>query len=148
MPTSPSSPFVPPEDAPFRNQPATPRLAGSPPLGPVGGLAAHLRESPPLLHPGSGVADLMRAVLEDALSCCKPGAGSTTQTRRLAHETQAWFHSEDERGPFAFVNVCRALGLDPASVRRTLQPGHGQAPLRPYRKTRKVASRRQPLSVA
>src|SRR5260221_9877416 len=72
---------------------------------------------PSLVHPRSGVAELMRAVLADALDCLHLGAGSTTRTRRLAHEAQAWVHSNDERWPFAFVNVCCALGLDPAAVR-------------------------------
>jgi hypothetical protein len=63
----------------------------------------------------------MRAVLADALFCYH------TQNRSLVREAAAWFSSEDDRWPFAFVNVCRALGLDPASVRRALRQGSNRA---------------------
>ena len=69
----------------------------------------------------------MRAVLEDARSCYQLGIGNRTRTHRLALEADAWFSSEDERWPFAFVNVCRALGLDPAAIRRALRDSSDRA---------------------
>ena len=85
------------------------------------------------VHPRSGAADLLRAVLEDALYCVRiPG---------LAQEAAAWFFSEDERWPFAFVNVCGALGLDPAAVRRTLPRTDRQSAEAKRRAKRGVAHR-------
>ncbi len=111
-------------------------------------LSAPFLGPPSLLHPRSGITELMRAVLEDAIYCFNLEAEKTTRTRRLVREAQAWFSSDDERWPFAFVNVCRALGLDPASVRRTLRRGHDQATSAPPRKKRMEASRRRPLHCA
>jgi hypothetical protein len=97
-----------------------------------------------LLHPGSGVSELMRAVLADAIYCFHLGRGRR-QTRRLAQEAQAWFSSEDERWPFSFVNVCCALGLDPASVRRSLRRANEQPTTEAPKKKRIMAARRRPL---
>lgn len=111
-------------------------------------LSAHFHDSPASLHPHSGVAELMRAVLEDAIYCFRLGAGKTVRARRLAQEAQAWFDSDNERWPFAFVNVCRALGLDPASVRRMLRQSNDQTTVTPLRKKRIEAARRRPLRCA
>jgi hypothetical protein len=127
MHTAPSTTSVLPEVSSPSDQQAAQRPAGRPPRGAAAVWSAPCPEPLPLLHPRSGVAELMRAVLADALYCYHLGAGSVTRTRRLAHEARAWFHSEDERGPFAFVNVCRALGLDPAAIRRRLHHGNDQA---------------------
>jgi len=65
---------------------------------------------------------LMLAVLTDAIECYLQRwcAMQGQRSQRLAQEAQAWLFSDDERWPFAFVNVCAALGLDPAYVRRGL----------------------------
>jgi len=68
-----------------------------------------------------GEAALMRAVLEDALHCvAKQFSHRGRRSQRLAREAEAWFFAEDEHWPFAFVNICAVLGLDPAYVRRGL----------------------------
>ena len=90
----------------------------------------------------------MLAVLEDALYCYRLGTGSTTRIQRLAYEADAWFSSEDERWPFAFLNVCRALGLDPAEIRRALRHNDDPAPLETATKPRRVVYQQRPLSVA
>jgi len=68
---------------------------------------------------GEGV--LMRAVLEDALQCvAKKFSYRGRRPQRLAREAEAWFFADDEHWPFAFVNICAVLGLDPGYVRRGL----------------------------
>jgi len=62
---------------------------------------------------------LMAAVLEDAmrelLRPVQPWIGSAWRQRA---ELQAWFESDDLAWPFSFLNVCEALDLDPARLRR------------------------------
>ena len=64
---------------------------------------------------------LMLAVLEDAVTCLiKYASASSGRSKRLFDETQAWILLEDEDWLFSFRNVCSALGMDPAYVRRGL----------------------------
>ena len=68
-----------------------------------------------------GAVALMRAVLEDALRCvAKQFSHRGRRPQRLAREAEAWFFANDEHWPFAFVNICAVLGLDPEYVRRGL----------------------------
>jgi hypothetical protein len=68
-----------------------------------------------------GAVALMRAVLEDALQCvAKQFSHRGRRPQRLAREAEAWFFADDEHWPFAFVNICAVLGLDPEYVRRGL----------------------------
>ena len=68
-----------------------------------------------------GEVALMRAVLEDALHCvAKQFSHRGRRPQRLAREAEAWFFADDEHWPFAFVNICAVLGLDPGYVRRGL----------------------------
>jgi hypothetical protein len=68
-----------------------------------------------------GEVVLMRAVLEDALHCvAKQVSHRGRRPQRLAREAEAWFFADDEHSPFAFVNICAVLGLDPGYVRRGL----------------------------
>lgn len=129
-------------------------------------LAAHLRTAKPKLfaaavlleqyhgdspnvHYRSGVADLMRAVLDEAIHCFrKLEEGNDIRTRRLAHEAEAWLFNDDENWPFAFVNVCGALGLDPTEVRRTLRC-MDRHPVKAIQRTKRIVSRgRLPLHLA
>ncbi len=71
-------------------------------------------------HLQSQVA-LMCAVLDDAVRCYqKQFVPSTRRARRLAKEAEAWLFSDDERCPFSFWNVGRALVLEPGHLRRRL----------------------------
>jgi hypothetical protein len=64
---------------------------------------------------------LMGAVLEDAIRCFCQCAGSPgVRSQKLFRETGDWFESHDASWPFAFENVCDALGLDPGWIRRLL----------------------------
>jgi hypothetical protein len=68
-----------------------------------------------------GTIALMRAVLEDALQCvANQYSHCGRRPQRLAREAEAWVFAEDEHWPFAFVNICAVLGLDPGYVRRGL----------------------------
>jgi hypothetical protein len=44
--------------------------------------------------------------------------------------------SDDERWPFSFVNVCRALGLEPGHLRRRLTQWRQCPPAAPRRRQR------------
>ncbi|HLK10676.1 MAG TPA: hypothetical protein VKW76_04810 [Candidatus Binatia bacterium] len=58
---------------------------------------------------------LMLAVLTDAVATLRR---TRTERRRAIAEAHAWFVATDPGWPFSFVNVCDALGLDAARVRR------------------------------
>ncbi len=64
---------------------------------------------------------LRLAILEDALRYYRDYAGMSDRRARAWHDDAAeWFASRDRSEPFAFENVCDALGLDPAAIRRGL----------------------------
>ena len=73
---------------------------------------------PVQFHTGPAITPehrLMAAVLEDALHVAlKPTLGDR---RSLRAQTDEWLFSDDASWPFAFVNVCDALGLDPVWLR-------------------------------
>jgi len=70
----------------------------------------------------SGAVALVRAILDDAIACYqKHGSARGRRHQRLAKEAEAWLFSDDAHWPFAFVNVCGALGIEPGYVRRGLQ---------------------------
>jgi hypothetical protein len=94
-------------------------------------------------------ATLMRAVLEEALACFqyqfyarRPGS------KQLARDAEEWFFSDATSWPFAFVNICEVLHLDPEYIRRGLRRWQANWPLKiPQRKRRTVGTRR-PLKAA
>lgn len=62
------------------------------------------------------------AILEDALRYYRAYAGATDRRARALYEDAAeWFASHDRSEPFAFENVCDALGLDADAIRRGLR---------------------------
>lgn len=65
---------------------------------------------------------LRLAILEDALRYYRDYAGVRDRRARAMHEDAAeWFASRDRSEPFAFENVCDALGLDASAIRRGLR---------------------------
>jgi len=67
-------------------------------------------------------AELMQAVLEDALLCFHKGlVQQGRRAQRLAHEAEEWLLSDDDHWPFSFVSICAVLGLEPAYLRRGLR---------------------------
>jgi hypothetical protein len=85
-------------------------------------------------------ASLMRAVLEDAFTCFQYYFRySSKRYLRLAQEAEEWFASDDTQWPFAFVNVCKTLGLNPAYIRQGIKQWHtAQLKERQHRKQRIV----------
>ena len=65
---------------------------------------------------------LRLALLEDALRYYTTYAGEPDRRARMLYEDAAeWFASDDRSEPFAFENVCDALGIDPDAIRRRLR---------------------------
>ncbi len=65
---------------------------------------------------------LMAAVLEDAISCLtlKVRPATARQLKQFGDAWQ-WFAAEDDsEWIFSFKNICEALGIDPAYLRRGL----------------------------
>jgi hypothetical protein len=72
--------------------------------------------------PGCPEDRLMLAVLLDAVAVLRERAtGVYPHPMRLVASTARWFNALDESWPLSFVNVCRALGLDAATVRAGLE---------------------------
>jgi hypothetical protein len=92
---------------------------------------------------------LMRAVLDDAINCYqKQFVASARREQRLAREAEAWFFDNDERWPFSFVNVCRALDLEPEYLRRGLKRWYQRPPAKPQRGQRRTIPPRRILRIA
>ncbi|MCC6849682.1 MAG: hypothetical protein IT294_14355 [Deltaproteobacteria bacterium] len=65
---------------------------------------------------------LRLALLDDALRYHRDYAGATERRARVLYEDAAeWIASRDRSEPFAFENVCDALGLDASAIRRALR---------------------------
>lgn len=65
---------------------------------------------------------LMLAVLEDAVGTFQKFALlSDRRAQALFAETQEWFTSDDTEWPYAFLNVCNALGLEADYLRAGLR---------------------------
>lgn len=70
----------------------------------------------------SGAVALIRAMLDDAIACYqKLGSAKGRRNQRIAKEAEAWLFSDDDHWPFAFVNVCAVLAMEPDYVRRGLK---------------------------
>ncbi|HYC23390.1 MAG TPA: hypothetical protein VEI94_11835 [Candidatus Bathyarchaeia archaeon] len=66
----------------------------------------------------SGALRLSLAVLEDAMRCVlKHHESRRREQRAAAREALSWIESDDIGFPFAFVNLCHALRLEPEWVR-------------------------------
>jgi hypothetical protein len=94
-------------------------------------------------------ATLMRAVLEEALTCFqyqffirRPSA------QQLAKEAEEWFFSDAASWPFSFVNICTVLHLDPSYIRRGLRNWQINWPPKIPQRKRRIIGTRRPLSIA
>lgn len=64
---------------------------------------------------------LVIAVLEDAVDCYRKYLGARDRKgRQLFIDAEEWFFSEEKTWPYAFVNVCDYLGINPEYLRRGL----------------------------
>ena len=83
---------------------------------------------------GHGVRALMHAVLDNALWYWRKQFTTTNRReQRLAREAGEWIFSEDVSWPFSFVNICEALGLDPAYMRQGIRQWQQRPPARAAR---------------
>lgn len=94
-------------------------------------------------------ASLMRAVLEEALTCFQNQFYlHHYEAQKLGKEAESWFFSDATDWPFSFVNICTALHLEPSYIRRGLRNWRANCPLKvPQRKRRAIGARR-PLKLA
>jgi hypothetical protein len=79
--------------------------------------------------PDDGERRLMLAVLLDAVRILRKlrPQGPKARRRHAWLRERRWIEAEDRLTPCSFVNVCDALGLDPAYVRRwALRPTAGE----------------------
>lgn len=105
----------------------------------------------PVTAPASmqGVLALMQAVLDDALSCWqKQFVTDRRREQRFAHEAEQWFFSNNSSWPFAFVNICAALGLDPNYIRQGLRYWRHSPPPRVSRVTGHAVAKQRRLKIA
>ena len=64
---------------------------------------------------------LMLAVLEDAVATFQRYVDARDRRgQRLHREAEEWFQSDENEWPFAFVNICNALEIEPEYLRRGL----------------------------
>lgn len=91
-------------------------------LPPVAVLPEQFYTKPEDKAVSQGIQALMRAVLDDALwTWKKQFITKGRRAQRLAREAEEWFFSENDSWPFSFVNICEALGLDPAYIRQGIR---------------------------
>jgi len=91
-----------------------------------------------------GEVALMRAVLQDAITCFQRSAVSDRrQDQRLAREAEEWFFAKEDGYVFSLVNICAVLGLDPGYIRLGLKRWR-QCPAARLRRGRLPMVRRSP----
>jgi hypothetical protein len=98
---------------------------------------------------------LMLAVLEDAIATWVRYRGDErARTRRLLREVERWMADSDTSWPFSFQNICDALNLDPAYLRRGLraigrtpEPARSSTPKSVVAFARRVAGRRHKVGL-
>jgi hypothetical protein len=77
-------------------------------------------------HKGGLTAEreLMAAILADAIDCYwKYFNGRDGRSMRLFRDASHWIFSDDEAQTFSFLNICDALSLDAAYIRRGIVEG-------------------------
>jgi hypothetical protein len=85
----------------------------------VGILPIQYGESRRRKLPAEGERKLLFAVLEDAIRTYLRHRDKGVEARNNEDfvEAAAWLSSDEEDGPFAFVNVCEALGIEADCLR-------------------------------
>jgi hypothetical protein len=149
----PRSPTRSPEPVPQRSVPPVSadwdpwyrRLSGT------CGLPAQGFSPPASLYIGCPEAALMRAVLEDALTCFQRQCETERRwVQREAREAEEWFFSEDAHGLFSYASVCAVLGLEPETIRQKLMhrsQSHPNLSQRPQRRMNSAATRAMDASM-
>lgn len=103
----------------------------------------------PYVQTGRPEVALMRAVLEEALTCFQYQFYiRRTGAQQLARDSEEWFFSEDTNWPFAFVNICNVLHLEPDYIRRGLRNWKTNWPPKIPQRKRRIIGTRRPLTLA
>jgi len=80
-------------------------------------------------RPAESEMRLMFAILEDAVATIvAKHPGGVERNGRARREAIEWMMSEDRLHVFAFDNVCEAVGIDPARLRRGVLEHVGLVP--------------------
>jgi hypothetical protein len=85
----------------------------------VGILPVQFGESRRRKLPSEGERKLLFAVLEDAIRCFlrhRDGDAAARNNEEFVEAAQ-WLSSDEDSGPFAYVSICEALGIDADSLR-------------------------------
>jgi hypothetical protein len=67
--------------------------------------------------PAEGERKLLFAVLEDAIRCYIKNRDRAGRNDDEFLEAAEWLNSDEESGPFSYVRVCEALGINPERLR-------------------------------
>jgi hypothetical protein len=75
-----------------------------------------------------GERKLLFAMLEDAIRCYLKyrDRGQAYRSNPEFLEAAEWLSSDEESGPFTFIMVCEALGIDPDRLRAGIQSHSGR----------------------
>jgi hypothetical protein len=77
--------------------------------------------------PSEGERKLLFAVLEDAIRCyLKHRDRDASRTNEDFIEAAEWLSSDEGDGPFAYVSVCEALGIDADCLRAGISDHSGR----------------------
>jgi hypothetical protein len=91
-------------------------------LGPEVILPTQFSELAGAKYGDRGEKRLMLAVLEEAVGTFQRHVGAKTRHgQRVFREAEEWLWSGDSAWPFAFENICHALEIEPAFLRRGLE---------------------------
>jgi hypothetical protein len=83
--------------------------------------------------PVAGERALMRAVLEEAIRCLAGKSAPARKRPTLALEARRWVSASGGQWPFAFDNICEALGFEPDRLRTRLLQDAPDLPAVPAR---------------
>ena len=91
-------------------------------FGPEVILPSQFSEQVSLKQTDRGEKRLMLAVLEEAVGAFQRHVDAKSRHgQRVFHEAEEWLWSNDTAWPFAFENICHALEIEPAFLRRGLE---------------------------
>ena len=96
----------------------------------IGLLPIQYAESRRRKLPSEGERKLLFAVLEDAIRCYLQhrDGDAAAHGREEFIEAAEWLSSDDGEGPFAYVSVCEALGINADCLRAGISNHTGRMP--------------------
>ena len=76
--------------------------------------------------PAEGERKLLFAVLEDAIRCYIKNRDRACRHDAEFLEAAEWLSSDEESGPFSYIRVCEALGINPERLRYGIEHHTGR----------------------